>query len=245
MELSEYAQMERQEQDYWWHVGRRAVLTTVLSAQLPPTGKLVVLDVGCGTGINYSWLKQWGKVTGLDTSPEALQYCRDKHVYDELVQTDGIHLPLQHQFDMVTAFDVLEHIPDDLGALQNWFFALKPNGYIVITVPAYQWLFSAHDKALHHQRRYSSRELKNKFEQAGFTIKFISPFFFFTFPIVVLVRLFTKKSKPKTSYVATSSGLSKFLINLSGSEAKFLARGDQLPWGSSILVLAQKVESRI
>jgi SAM-dependent methyltransferase len=203
-------------------------------------GNLTILDVGCGTGINFDWLKQWGKVTGLDTSSDALQYCRDKQVYDELVQTDGTHLPFRGQFDLITAFDVLEHIPDDIGALQSWSTALKPNGYVFITVPAYQWLFSAHDKALHHQRRYSAKELKLKFEQTGFKIKFISPFFFFTFPMVMLVRLFTKNAQPKTSYVKTSSATSKFLINLSNSEANFLARGDKLPWGSSILVLAQK-----
>lgn len=241
MELSEYAQMERQEQNYWWHIGRREVLKQVLSAQLPPTGHLEVLDVGCGTGINFSWLKQWGRVVGLDPSPEALQFCRQHQAYHDLIQGDGAALPFQSQFDLITAFDVLEHIPDDLGALQSWYAALNPNGYVFITVPAYQWLFSAHDKALHHQRRYSAKELAYKFEKTGFKIKFISPFFFFTFPMVMLVRLFTKTAQPKTSYVETSSSLSKYLINLSKSEASFLAHGDQLPWGSSILVVAQKV----
>jgi len=240
MDLVEIARMETQEQNYWWHVGRRKVLSKVLSAQLPPSGNLEILDVGCGTGINYDWLKQWGRVTGLDTSPEALAYCRKKQVYDDLLQIDGTSLPFSRQFDLLTAFDVLEHIPDDRVALQSWHTALKPNGYVFVTVPAYQWLFSAHDKALHHQRRYSARELKQKFERAGFRVRFISPFFFFTFPAVVAVRLLTKTASPKTSYVQTPSTASKFLVNLSQSEAKFLAHGDQLPWGSSLLVLAQK-----
>jgi len=240
MELSEYAQMERQEQNYWWHVGRRAVLDKVLSVQLPPSGTLEILDVGCGTGINYDWLKRWGRVTGLDTNREALAYCREKRAYDDLLQTNGTDLPFSQQFDLLTAFDVLEHIPDDRVALQSWHTALKPNGYVFVTVPAYQWLFSAHDKALHHQRRYSARELKQQFEQAGFRVRFISPFFFFTFPALMAVRLFTKKASPKTSYVTTPGSASKFLVNLSKSEAKFLAHGDQLPWGSSILVIAQK-----
>ena len=244
MELAEYAQMERQERNYWWHVGRRAVLTKVLAANLPLDQNLQILDVGCGTGINFSWLKQWGKITGLDTSSEALDYCRSKHVYDELVQTDGTNLSLNVRFDLITAFDVLEHIPNDIGALQSWSMALKPNGYVFITVPAYQWLFSAHDKALHHQRRYSAKELKQKFTEAGFVVKFISPFFYFTFPMVMLVRLFTKQAKPKTSYVEAPGPLSPFLINLSKSEASFLARGNQLPWGSSLLVLAQKLDAK-
>lgn len=240
MELVEYAQMEQQEQGYWWHIGRRAVLQKVLSAVIPPANGLQLLDVGCGTGINFNWLKDWGKVTGLDTSPEALQYCRAKQVYTELVQADGTALPPNSQYDIITAFDVLEHIPDDIAALRSWTAALKPNGYVYITVPAYQWLFSAHDKALHHQRRYLAKELKQKFELAGLTVKYISPFFYFTFPLVMLVRLLTKSSQPKTSYVSTPNLLGRFLINLSQAEARFLAQGNQLPWGSSLLVLAQK-----
>lgn len=242
MELSEYGRMEQEEQNYWWHIGRREVLQKVLGKHIPQGQNLDILDMGCGTGINYGWLKNWGRVMGLDTSVEALEYCRNKHVYDELVQTDGTNLSFDSQFDLLTAFDVLEHIQDDVSALRNWYTTLKTNGYVFITVPAYQWLFSAHDKALHHHRRYSAKELKQKFEQAGFNIKFISPFFWFTFPMVVLVRLLTKKSKPKTSYVETPGALGRFLISLSKSEANFLARGDSLPWGSSILVIAQKVE---
>lgn len=241
MELSEYGRMEQEERNYWWHIGRREVLQKVLGRYLPPAKNLDILDVGCGTGVNYNWLKNWGRVTGLDTSTEALEYCRNKQVYDELIQTDGTNLAFDSRFDLVTSFDVLEHIQDDMSALQNWHAALKPNGYIFITVPAYQWLFSAHDKALHHQRRYSAKELREKFAQAGFGIKFISPFFWFTFPMVMLVRLLTKKSTPKTSYVSTPGTLGKFLISLSKSEANFLDKGDPLPWGSSILVLAEKI----
>jgi len=240
MDLVEIARMETQEQNYWWHIGRRAVLRSVLQRWLRPDQQLQILDVGCGTGINYDWLKQWGRVVGLDTSSEALDYCRTKYVYDELVQTDGTNLPFYERFDLITAFDVLEHIPNDLSALNSWYRALKTGGYIFMTVPAYQWLFSAHDKALHHQRRYSVRELKQKFERAGFRVQFISPFFFFTFPALAAVRLLTKAAPPKTSYVATPSLISRFLISLSKSEANFLAHGDQLPWGSSLLVLAQK-----
>jgi len=240
MELAEYAQMEQQEQNYWWHIGRRKVLQQVLWKRIPQGQNLDILDVGCGTGINYHWLKSWGRVVGLDPSPEALSYCRTKQVYDDLIQADGADLPYHQQFDLITAFDVLEHIPDDRLALQSWFATLKPNGSVYLTVPAYQWLFSAHDKALHHQRRYSTRELSQKLKQVGFKIKFISPFFWFTFPLVVLVRLLTKASPPKTSYVATSSGLSQLLVKLSSLEANFLSAKHQLPYGSSIVVLATK-----
>ncbi len=240
MELPEIAKMEQEERNYWWHIGRREVLQKVLGKYLPPNNNLDILDIGCGTGINYLWLKEWGKVIGADVSTDALEYCRFKRAYDSLIQIDGTSIPTNTQFDLITAFDVLEHIEDDISALSSWHQALKPNGYVFITVPAYQWLFSAHDKALQHYRRYSAKELKQKFAQAGFDTKFISPFFWFTFPMVVLVRLLTKKSKPKTSYVETPGMLGKFLINLSKSEANFLSHGDPLPWGSSLLAIATK-----
>lgn len=246
MELAEIARMEQQEQNYWWHVGRRLVLRRVLAAFVKSNGSLNILDIGCGTGINFWWLKGWGRVIGLDSSPEAIDYCRNKHAYDTLVLSDASQLDeiprlrSGQGFDLITAFDVLEHIQDDTAVLAEWFTGLKERGYLFLTVPAYQWLFSAHDKALHHFRRYSAIELKQKLESAGFRIEFISPFFFFTFPVVVLVRLLTKKQPAQTSYVPTAAGVDTALVGLSRIEAAILVHGGKLPWGSSILVLAQR-----
>ena len=240
MELAEYTRMHEQEQSYWWHIGRRAVLGSVLARWLPPMNNLSILDIGCGTGINYWWLKNWGRVVGVDPSPEALAFSRAQGAYDELFQIDGTALNRHNEFDLAVAFDVLEHIEDDLAALKSWHQAIKPGGFLMLTVPAYQWLWSAHDKALHHCRRYSPMALRRKLRAAGFEIKFISPFFFFTFPMLVLVRLLTKTARPKTSYVATSSFTDKMLISLSRLEAKYLAKKRGFPWGSSIIVVAQK-----
>ncbi|AKM84827.1 MAG: methyltransferase type 11 [candidate division Kazan bacterium GW2011_GWA1_50_15] len=240
MELAEYGQMEKQEQHYWWHIGRRRVLQKVLASHLPIGGQLEILDIGCGTGVNYWWLKKWGRVAGVDPSPEALAFCREQHAYDELLQIDGTELGITSEYDLAVAFDVLEHIENDKVALRSWWQALKPGGYLMITVPAHQWLWSAHDKALHHFRRYSVGELRAKFRETGFAVQFISPFFFFTFPLVVLVRFLTKGAKPKTSYVATSSWVDKILISFSRLEANYLAKGRGFPWGSSVVVVARK-----
>ncbi len=241
MELSEYGRMEQEEQNYWWHIGRREVLQKVLGKHIPQGQNLDILDVGCGTGINYNWLKNWGRVTGLDTSAEALDYCRNKHVYDELIQTDGTNLSFDSQFDLLTAFDVLEHIQDDISALRNWYTTLKPNGYVFITVPAYQWMWTGHDKALHHQRRYNPADLKRKLEQVGFKVVLLSPFFFFVFPVFVAVR-FIMGRKEKTTYETASEAThtSGILVWLSKIEAWWLSHNWRLPWGSSLVVLAQK-----
>jgi len=241
MEIQEYARMEHYEKNYWWHVGRRYILEQTLTKFVTPTGKLNVLDLGCGTGINFNWLKKWGTITGLDNESNALSYCRQKQAYHQLIQGDATQPPTG-KYNLITAFDLLEHIDNDRDALRQWYSSLAPNGHLLLTVPAHKWLFGAHDKALHHKRRYSSFELSQKIRAAGFKIKFLSPFFFFVFPVFAIVRLIKKYAKPETTYetVSTTSGLDSLLINLSEIEAYLLSSSIGLPWGSSILVIAKK-----
>ncbi len=239
MELAEIARMEQQEQNYWWHVGRRLVLHKVLASHIKPEGKLNILDIGCGTGINFWWLKEWGKVTGLDNSPEAIEYCREKYAYDALVLSDASKLP-EGQFDLITAFDILEHIQDDTAVLTEWRRSLRRGGLILLTVPAHQWLFNKHDEVLHHRRRYSAVELRRKIESAGLTVRFISPFFFFVFPVFVVVRIVMGR-RPRTTYETASAATHTegILVWLSSLEAALMRRRIGLPVGTSILVVAE------
>jgi SAM-dependent methyltransferase len=246
MDIQELQEMHDQETSYWWHLGRRVVLDKLLHRFLLLRHGQKVLDVGCGTGVNFAWLHAWGQVHGLDNSTEALAFCKKQGAYDELIQGDASNFDTSHAYDLLTAFDVLEHLENDDKALTTWFKPLKSGGLIYITVPAYQWLYSAHDKALHHFRRYSTKELRDKLQKAGFKVRFISPFFTFTFPIVAVVRLLNKNKPAQTSYKKTSSWVANILVSFSRLEAWFLARGVRLPFGSSIVVVAEKnTESRI
>jgi len=237
MDKAELAQMEKQEQNYWWHIGRRQILRDFLNRRLAGRDHKI-LDIGCGTGINFTWLKDFGQVTGSDTSSVALDYCRAHGAYHQLFQGD---VP-PGQFQLITAFDVLEHIEDDRAALTAWHRALSPDGHLLLTVPANPLLFSAHDRALHHFRRYTSLGLRRKLTQAGFRVEFISPFFFFTFPVVAIVRLLHKSARPKTTYeqVSTQTGTSSMLIGLSRVESAIISAGLGWPWGSSLLAYAVK-----
>lgn len=240
MDIQELSEMHAQEISYWWHIGRRRVLNKLLHRFLSLRHGQKVLDVGCGTGVNFAWLRRWGEVHGLDYSSDALAFCHQTQAYDELVQGDASNFDVNHAYDLLTAFDVLEHLENDSQALATWYKPLKSGGLIYITVPAHQWLFSAHDRALHHYRRYSVGELRQKLIQAGFKIRFISPFFFFTFPIVAIVRLINKNKSAQTSYQTTPPVLSNILVFLSSLEAWFLSKGVPLPFGSSIVVIGEK-----
>jgi 2-polyprenyl-3-methyl-5-hydroxy-6-metoxy-1,4-benzoquinol methylase len=241
MEKAEYQKMHSEEQTYWWHIARRYLFDLWLKRlRLPKSAQ--ILDVGCGTGINLKMLSKYGEVRGLDISDEALEFCRQQG-FTNLAKGDAVTLNEEsgNVYDLVTALEVLEHLPDDGQALKHWHRVAKPGGYLLITVPAYQWLFSAHDKALHHYRRYSMTGLIKKIKQAGWQIKKASYFMMLTFPALMPVRLLQKNALPRTSYVPTKTWLNNLLINLLKIEAN-LTRLLAIPFGSSIVVLAKKIK---
>ncbi|MDD5605870.1 MAG: class I SAM-dependent methyltransferase [Patescibacteria group bacterium] len=245
MDVQEVAEMHAQETNYWWHIGRRQVLGRVLGGFVSPHCNLQLLDLGCGAGVNFSWLRDWGQVDGLDNSPTALAFCRAHRAYRHVIEGDASNILTATTYDLVTAFDVLEHIQNDVVALQNWHRVIKPNGWLYLTVPAHAWLFTTHDQVLHHFRRYSALDLRQKVECAGFEIKFLSPFFFFTFPVFVAVRWLMRGQRRTTYETASSqSRLTGVLVALSQIEASWLGRGWGLPWGSSLVLIAKRIDAK-
>ena len=181
MNPEEYERMHALETDYWWFVGRRALIARLLAATRPFISSKApqLVDIGCGTGANLPMLREAvgteGAVFGLDFSPLALQWSRSEggieggQIY--LSQGDALSLPLRdHCADIVTMLDVLEHLSDDSKALSEVHRILKPGGALILSVPAYQHLWSAHDEALHHFRRYEKAGLNRVLRDAGFRV---------------------------------------------------------------------------
>ena len=172
MEKIEYQRLHEREYIHWWNIGRRRILEAALSRNLKfsPTERKV-LDVGCGAGGNILFLKKFGNVTGFDISEEALSFSGDKG-FSELVLGRAEILPFREgSFDIVSALDCIEHIEDDEAALQEAYRVLKDGGTLLLTVPSHPWLWSRHDEALHHKRRYTKNELQRKVRDAGFGIQ--------------------------------------------------------------------------
>jgi SAM-dependent methyltransferase len=181
MNGEEYARMHALETDYWWFAGRRRIIGALLDTARRDDTAVRLLDIGCGTGANLPMLRSFvgkeGCVTGIDFSPLALQFARShpesRNV--ELMQADALNLPFEdNSFDFVTMFDVLEHLSDDHRALQEVHRVLRPGGAYVWSVPAYKKLWSAHDEALHHFRRYEQAELRQLLRTEGFAVKRLS-----------------------------------------------------------------------
>jgi len=190
MELIEYQRLYEREKFYWWNVGRRKILRDILERYLPKKpSRMSILDFGCGAGGNILVVKDFGEVTGLDISTEALKFSSDKG-FKKLILGDATNLPFDAaSFDLVMALDVLEHIWDDRRALSEIKRVLRPGGSLLITVPAHRWLWSEHDEALHHLRRYKSSELRDKLREKGFIIKKESHFVFSAIPFFLFHKL--------------------------------------------------------
>ena len=216
-----------------------ALLRKVLAKQ---TG-LKILDVGCGTGVNLALFQKFGTVFGVDASPDAVQYCRQRGFLN-VQEGRAEALPFPDQtFDMVAAVELLEHMKDDEKVLGEFSRVLKKGGFLFLTVPAYQFLWTEHDDALGHQRRYTLGGLRDKLQRSGFAVEKETYMVFFTSPLF-LYRLFKKifrrnKRKPETSYVKIPDFLNKVLVFPFFLEARIVQIG-RLPFGTSIVLVARR-----
>lgn len=237
----EIDRMAEFEEGYWWFVGRRNVIEIILNKQINKRN-LRILDVGCGTGNTTLSLKKFGGVYCTDSSFSALRYC-NKRGLENVVKSSSYNLPYSsNTFDLVTMFDVLEHIENDQRALIEIKRVLKKNGSIVITVPAYQFLWSEHDIALSHYRRYNSKTLSNVVNQTGFKIVRMSYFISFLFPFIAAYRIIGRLKKMKTNPKANLRQLPAFVDKLFQSmlvfESKILQYSN-FPFGLSVVCIAK------
>ena len=238
-----YLEMDEVESKHWWFTGRRCIISSIISAmQLPKKSR--ILEVGCGTGGNLKMLSKFGELSSFERNSEALKMAISKtnNQYSILSGWCPDNIPFQNQqFDLICVFDVLEHIDEDIQTLVNLKSLLAKDGQILITVPAYKWLFGPHDKFLHHKRRYSSRELRKKSEAAGLTPIKISYFNTLLFPIAILVRLLDR-IWGSTNGVGTkvpNPFLGACLHNIFTIE-KHLLKYCNIPFGVSLMSILKK-----
>jgi len=228
---------------YWWFVARRSAALRFLDDYLPRDGTSRILDAGCGTGALLDALRaQPGReAVGLDFAEAALQFCRERG-YERLVRGDLEALPFaEARFDAVTALDVIEHVPDDAAAAREIARALKPGGILVASVPAYPFLWSGHDVALHHQRRYYRAEMVRLLENAGLRVERSTYLLTALFPVAAVQRLLARlfRRAARAGLPPVPAWLNRALIALQHAELS-LSRRVNLPWGLTIMVVARK-----
>jgi len=244
MKKSEIDKQAERESTHWWFRARRGILEALLErSQLKANGN--VLEIGAATGGNFSVCSRFGHYHALDISGGALLHCRDKGI-ERLVQADAQHLPFQkEQFDAVIAYDILEHLSRDELSLSEISRILRKDGVLQINVPAFQKLYSSHDQAFDHIRRYQPGEMEKKLKSAGFEIEFKSYWSFFIFPAIFVYRILFNKTKdtddPKSDFeLKLPIFVDWVLSSFSGMEVFLIRRGVTLPFGVSFACIARK-----
>ena len=239
MRIDLYEDMYKTEDSHWWHKSKRRFVEQFITTYVQKK-KITILDVGCGTGKNMERLSHYGEVWGVDLSEEALSFCKKRNL-TRVKKGEAEKLPFKKgTFDVVCVLDVLEHVDDKL-AVKEIRRVLKNSGFIVVTVPAFWWLWSKWDDVLHHKRRYTKKRLMEILVQEGFVIQrntYIHSFL--VLPSLIIRKLKQFQQKTYTSdFQINNAFMNKLLLFMSELEQMWINRYD-MPFGTSVLCIAQK-----
>lgn len=233
-----YQRLYELEDGHWWFRGRRAVLWALIARGGTEARAPRILDAGCGTGRNLVEFSVLGPAQGIDPSSEAVAFCRRRGL--EGVTEAGLEaLPFADDaFDLLLACDVLEHVERDDDALRELLRVAAPGARLVITVPAYRWLRSAHDESHHHFRRYTLGGLRDRVAGAGWRPVVSTYFNSVLLPPIAAVRTLSRAlggdENGTSDYDRAPAGLNRVLEQPMRAEARAIRRGARLPAGVSV-----------
>jgi SAM-dependent methyltransferase len=243
MDAALYPLMAQVEDTHWWFCSRQAIVASVLSGLgLSPGAR--ILEPGCGTGGNFAMLSRFGEVYAMDADLDACKFAGARKTakveqgqLPERVPFEGV------SFDLVVMTDVLEHLVRDQDSLTALRERLKPGGWLLATVPAFQWLWSVHDTTHHHQRRYVARDLRALIERSGYSVAYLSYYNFLLFPAIAAARGLgrLRKSDPQHDHdLRAHSGLVNSILRTVFSSERHAIGRLTVPFGVSLLVVARK-----
>lgn len=247
MEPEAYRQMAANEETHWWFCGRRATVTKAIEHHiLPlhgPNSRLSILEVGCGVGGNLALLSTFGNVEAIEPDTWAVETAREKALatVHQGSLPEAIPKGLSAGYDLIALLDVLEHIKDAPAALQALAPRLSPKGRVLVTVPAYPWMFGDHDRLHHHHRRYTKKSLRIDLTSGGLEPLFIGHFNTILLPPAALIRALQRWAglfKGNDEDRGSNEVLNGIFTNLFSAEARVSAK-HALPMGLSILAVAQ------
>ena len=244
----EYRAMFEMEDTYWWYVGIHTFLQGLLEKYLPTAAREVkILDAGCGTGANLIALHTRGNAFGIDLSAEALGLSRARGIAaDHLLLASVIEPAFRDKiFDLAISFDVICNIQDDVAAFAEIRRTLQPNGRLIVQLPAYRFLWSAHDVAVGHKHRYTARDLGAKMEGAGFRIEKLTYLNMTLFPFIALLRFARRPAasngRAHSDLTPLPHSVNSVLTRLFSAEMRVAPR-HRFPYGISLLAVARRVE---
>jgi len=241
-----YEELAMLESRNFWFAGRNRLINWMVKRYLPVNGNY--LEVGCGTGFVLQMLqkslKEW-RIYATEAQPEGISFAKNRVPEDvTFFQMDACHIPFRDEFDAIGAFDVIEHIPDDVEAIGQIHAALKPGGYFVLSVPQHMFLWSKYDEVGCHFRRYSAAEIESKLKAAGFSVLVSTSFNSLLLPLMMLSRAMKKGDSAGQVDVLEElrlpSTVNTILSVILKIEFLLIRFGVRFPVGGSRIVVAQK-----
>jgi SAM-dependent methyltransferase len=239
-----FAGLAAREAEHFWFRGRNALIIWALRKYFPNFSSF--LEVGCGTGFVLAGVSKaftGVRLAGSELFPEGLEIASARVPAAAFVQMDARKIPYVDEFDVIGAFDVIEHIKEDMVVLENLYRAVRPGGGVLIAVPQHPWLWSAADDYGLHQRRYGVSELQRKLQRAGFKVIRSTSFVSLLLPAMSASRLLRRR--PPAEYDPAeefdiSPMVNRLFEGVLGIERTMIAAGLNLPFGGSRLVVAKK-----
>jgi SAM-dependent methyltransferase len=241
MDAEAYKEMIELQEEHWWFVARRDVIKSVINMQVPQGSTSKILEIGCGVGGNVGLLSQSGQYRGIDMHKPAIDYCSEKYPQFEFQCTRVEDIPQEfnsNKFDSIYLLDVLEHIDDQVAILKSAQNYLTPSGKILVTVPAFEFLWSPHDDFVHHVRRYTKAGLKKVLEDSGYRVERISYFNSILFPLALIQRLGMRLLNRKLStHLSTPPTVVNWLFKVTFAQEAWILKRTNLPVGLSIIAV--------
>lgn len=241
MEEQLYRKFYEIETTHWWFSARQKIVLDIIQNRLALPHDAKVLDVGCGTGAILAELARQYIGYGTDTSPLAIEYCHKRGIANAFHCTLETFPLSDLRFDLITLLDVIEHIDDDLGILEQAQQRIRQEGHILVAVPAYEFLWSRYDDLNHHKRRYVKSQLIHVLRESGFTVEMCSYYNTILFPTALVKRISERfvRAKEDTTLDFPPPFINSALRSVFSFE-RFLLRRVTLPFGLSLVALARK-----
>lgn len=243
-DATDFAKLFDLEGDSFWFIFRNKLITWALAKYFPGCNNF--LEIGCGTGFVLNGITNKFprlSVAGSDLYTEGLSFALKRNPNADLFQMDATDMPFEAEYDIIGAFDILEHIEEDAKALQEMRNATKIGGGIIITVPQHPNIWSSADVYARHVRRYTKGDLIAKVEKCGFHIIRATSFISLLFPVMAISRLYNKRNPEKydpTEELQINNALSKTLGIILGLELILIQSGFSFPFGGSLMIVAKK-----
>ncbi len=231
---------------HWWFQAKKKIIINLIKDIIYPNynRKIDIADVGCGVGLLLNPLSNFGNTTGIDFSKQALDFCKKtfkgKLIYDDFSK----NITIDKKFDLVIASDIIEHIKNDKIAINNIYKLLNNNGYAIITVPAFQFLWSQHDVNNMHYKRYKLKQFKDLIKTDNFEIEYLSYYNFFLFIPACIIRIIKKiiniDKKSDLELTPPLGSINKLMYNIFSSEYTYISKKKRFPFGLSLIAVIKK-----